>query len=356
MRIPYNQVFPNVNVRIKDDLEDFFRRTYDMDKIYFTTSCSSALQMSAEIIDIQEGDEIILPSFSYVTTAMGFYKRGAKLIFADIDPETYVLDLEDVKGKITDRTKAIVPVHYAGVSMDMDGLKSLIAEENIYIIEDAAQGINAKYKERYLGSIGDIGTYSFHSTKNISTGEGGLLALNNQTLSDRANVVFEKGTDRQAFINGEIDHYSWKDIGGSYEMSDYLKMILFEQLKKIEHIQKERERVYLRYMNNLHSANIQLPKIPEYSKSNYHIFAILLEDFNKRSEVIKSLKNEGIQTTFHYQPLHDSKFGEKMGYSKFALPTTIDVASRILRLPIYPDLTNDSVDEISEKLIKIVED
>ncbi len=346
MRIPYNQVFSNVNVHIKADLEDFFRMNYGMDKIYFTTSCSSALQMAAEIIDIKEGDEIILPSFSYVTTAMGFYKRGAKLIFADIDPETYVLDLEDVKGKITDRTKAIVPVHYAGVSLDMDRLSDIIKGKKIYVIEDAAQGIHAKYKDRYLGAIGDIGTYSFHSTKNISTGEGGILSLNNKSLMDRANVVFEKGTDRQAFINGEIDHYSWKDIGGSYEMSDYLKMILFEQLGKIEFIQKERERVYLRYMKNLQNSNLQLPKIPKYSKSNYHIFAILLEDFKKRNEVIKSLKSDGIQTTFHYQPLHDSKFGEKMGYSKFALPTTVDVASRILRLPIYPDLTNDMIDEI----------
>jgi dTDP-4-amino-4,6-dideoxygalactose transaminase len=238
----------------------------------------------------------------------------------------------------------------------MDVLNHMVMDKSIAIIEDAAQGIDAYYKGRPLGSIGDMGTFSFHRTKNISTGEGGALVLNDRQLKPRANVIFEKGTDRQAFINGEIDRYSWVDIGGSYEMSEHLKVMLIRELESLDWIAKERRRVYHRYMENLSEAPLQLPHIPDYSESNYHIFAVRLRSKAERARVIEHLKAKGIHTTFHYQPLHLSAFGSAKGFNQFHLPVTERVADTILRLPIYPALTDDHIDYISEALIKILEE
>ncbi|MBN2260097.1 MAG: dTDP-4-amino-4,6-dideoxygalactose transaminase [Clostridiales bacterium] len=343
------------NIEFKEKLKEKFHREFNIKNSYFTTSCSSALDMAAEIIEINPGDEVILPSYTYVTTAMGFVKRGAKLIFADISEDNFVMDFEDVKRKITSKTKAIVPVHYAGISMDMDPLVELANSEKIYVIEDAAQGVDAQYKDSYLGTIGDMGTYSFHYTKNISCGEGGALLLNNSKLEDKANVVFEKGTDRHSFIKGITDKYSWVGLGGSYEMSEYLMAILLGQMDKKEMIMKERKRVY-DYYQVLLDKEIQYkkPVIPEYSKSNYHIFPILLKSEEIRNEIIFKMKEEGIHTTFHYQPLHLSQFGKRKGYQQFELPMTEKISKQIIRLPIYPDLKDEQIEFISETLNKII--
>jgi dTDP-4-amino-4,6-dideoxygalactose transaminase len=346
MKVTFNQLFPEIDNDIDERIKAVFSQRFKMDHIYLTTSCSSALEMAAEILDIKDGDEVILPSFTYVTTAMSFVKRGAALIFADIDSQTFTIDLEDVAKKITDKTRVIIPVHYAGVSPDMDRLVEIIGNRKIEIVEDAAQGIDAKYKGRFLGSLGTIGVISLHQTKNISTGEGGILILNDPRLEAKANVIFEKGTDRHAFINGEIDRYSWVDFGGSYEMSDHLKMVLFDRLKKLDEIREERERVYQRYLEKLENVALQLPTIPECVVSNYHIFAVLMESEKVRNQVISGMNAKGIQTTFHYQPLHQSAFGKKQGYDRFELPITDYVAKRLLRLPIYPNLDNQTIDSI----------
>jgi|LGVF01.1.fsa_nt_gb dTDP-4-amino-4,6-dideoxygalactose transaminase len=363
MKIPFNSSFVDEKdfkylykeIDYKAELKRRFLEEFNISRSYFTTSCSSALDMAAQVIEIKEGDEVILPSFTYVTTAMGFVKRGAKLVFADICEDTFTIDIDDVKRKTTNKTKAIVPVHYAGVSADMDILTELCSNENIYLIEDAAQGVDAKYKDRYLGTIGDIGTYSFHSTKNLSSGEGGAFILNNKMLEEKTNVVFEKGTDRHAFINGIVDKYSWKDFGGSYEMSSYLMAILLGQMDKKNIIYKERERVYEHYKILLEDFDeIKLTKIPEYASSNYHIFSLLMKNEEKRNETIMKLKEEGVEATFHYQPLHLSSFGKKMGYSKYDLPITEKVVKQILRLPIYPSLENEDIEYIVNNIKKIV--
>ncbi|MEA3424134.1 MAG: dTDP-4-amino-4,6-dideoxygalactose transaminase [Bacillota bacterium] len=361
MKIPFNVSFVDEKdfqylykkIDYKKELERRFLEEFNIKRSYFTTSCSSALDMAAQVIEIKEGDEVILPSFTYVTTAMGFVKRGAKLVFADIREDTFTIDIDDVKRKTTNKTKAIVPVHYAGVSADMDVLKEHCSSGNIYLIEDAAQGVDAKYKDKYLGTIGDIGTYSFHDTKNLSSGEGGAFILNNEVLEEKANVVFEKGTDRHAFIKGIVDKYSWKDFGGSYEMSSYLMAILLGQMDKKEIIFKERKRVYEYYKMLLEGYDeIKLTEIPEYATSNHHIFSFLMNSEKERNSTIVRLKEKGVQASFHYQPLHLSSFGKKMGYSRYDLPITEKVVKQILRLPIYPALKNGDIEYIVNNIKK----
>jgi len=333
-------------------LERVFKTQLGVDRVFFTTSCSSALDMAAQIIETGHKDEIILPSFTYVTTAMGFVKRGARLVFTDIDPETGVLDLEAVKRNITSRTKAVIPVHYAGISMDMDPLLALGREKGFYVIEDAAQAIGARYKGIPLGTLGDMGTYSFHYTKNISTGEGGALVVGDSALMPRARVIFEKGTDRHDFIAGIKSEYSWVDLGGSYEMSDFLKARLVEEMGRLETITRQRKILYERYRENFLGSGIRQLRIPDYAGPNYHIFALVFDGESRRNRMIAALKKQGIEATFHYQPLHLSPFGLKRGYSEFFLPETEAFARGILRLPLYPGLSPVEVDRISKIILE----
>lgn len=356
MNIPFNQPERTPDPALDEQLDRRLAELYGPRKFYPTTSCSSALQMAAEVAKIQPGDEVILPSFTYVTTAMPFVKRGAVLVFAEIDPVTCVMDLDDVARKLSERTRAIVPVHYAGISPDMDHLVRLVEARPIRIIEDAAQGIDATYKGRPLGTIGDIGAVSFHHTKNISTGEGGLLILNAEDLQDTADVVYEKGTDRRAFISGEVDRYSWVSVGGSYEMAPPLKRLLLGELDLLPQIRSERRRVYDTYMKHLAGLPLILPELPDYARSNHHIFHVQVSSKTLRDQVIKRMREEGIQTTFHYQPLHNSSFGQQRGYDRFDLPVTDRVADRLLRLPIYPTLSEEQVCYITDTLSRILEE
>ncbi|OPL09132.1 MAG: hypothetical protein AVO33_07780 [delta proteobacterium ML8_F1] len=348
MKVPFNAP----QTLYQKELEAVFRKRFGMEEVFFTTSCSSALDMAAQIIEAGPGDEIILPSFTYVTTAMGFARRGARLVFTDIDPRTGVLDLKAVQGNLTKRTKAVIPVHYAGVSMDLDSLRALQKEGDFYVIEDAAQAIGARYKGRYLGTIGDMGTFSFHYTKNISTGEGGALLMNNSGLKPRARVVFEKGTDRHDFIAGIKSEYSWVDFGGSYEMSEILKGRLLKEMEQLEAVIRKREALYRRYEKHFRSTGLRSLEIPGYAQSNFHIFALVFDARTQRDRMLKVLNQHGIQGTFHYQPLHKSPFGLKAGYDRFYLPETEAFAGGILRLPLYPGLSEDTVDTIAEIILK----
>lgn len=322
-------------------MEDIFKAK----KVLLTTSCTSALEMASFLCDLSPGDEVILPSFTFVTTASSFYIRGAKLLFVDIDKDTLNIDKNKIKEAITDRTKVIVPVHYAGVSCDMDSILALASKKDIMVVEDAAQGVNAKYKDNYLGTLGDIGTYSFHETKNFSCGEGGAIVINNPALVERAEILREKGTDRSKFFRGEIDKYTWVDIGSSYLPSDILSAFLYAQLENMEQITKLREELFNFYYRELMplclQEGIKLPTAPDNCKSNYHMFYIILDTEKTRNDLMAYLKSKGAMSVFHYIPLHLSKIGKSIGYSEGQLPITESMSSRLLRLPFYPEISKE---------------
>lgn len=319
-------------------------------KILLTHSCTAALEMSAILCNINMGDEVILPSYTFVSTANAFFLRGAKLIFVDIRPDTLNIDETKIEAAITKNTKAIVPVHYAGVSCKMDVIMDIAKKNNIFIIEDAAQGVNAKYKDRYLGTIGDLGTYSFHETKNFTCGEGGALVINNESFLERAEIIREKGTNRSKFFRGQVDKYTWVDIGSSYLPSDLLAAFLYAQLENMDLINIRRQSLFEHYYQRLmplkNAGCLQLPYIPQETQSNSHLFYIILESEQVRNELMDYLKTKGILSVFHYIPLHLSPVGLSMGYKEGQLPITESVSKCLLRLPFYYDLTHEEQDEV----------
>lgn len=338
----------------------FMEQTFNTNRALLTTSGSTALDMSAMLIDLKENDEVIMPSYTFVSTANAVALRGAKPVFAEIDEKTLNININDVKNKITNKTKAIFPVHYAGISCDMDELMNLAKENNLYVVEDAAQGVNAKYKNRYLGTIGDIGCYSFHETKNYSCGEGGALLINkNDDFIRRAEIIREKGTNRSQFFRGEVDKYSWVDIGSSYLMSDILAAVLYSQFEELEIINNKRKEIYQLYYQGLGSlqaeGKLRLPFIPEYSTSNYHMFYILLNSERERDYLMNELRKKDIYAVFHYIPLHSSIMGKKFGYKNGSLPLTEDLSSRLLRLPLYVDLNNNDIEYIIDNIYDILQ-
>ena len=317
-----------------------------------TTSCTDALEMSAILADIQPGDEVIMPSFTFVSTATAFVLRGAKIKFVDIRPDTMNIDETKIEEAITPRTKAIVPVHYAGVGCEMDTINEIAKKYNLYVIEDAAQGVMASYKGKALGSIGDLGCYSFHETKNIQSGEGGALLVNNEKLVYRAEVIYEKGTNRLAFARGLVDRYTWIDIGSSFLASELNTAFLYAQLEDAHIITNKRLKLWNRYYENLkpleEKGHIELPKVPKHCQHNGHIFWIKVKDKEERSELMSFLKQKEIQTTFHYIPLHTApagkKYGEFVGEDKY----TTKESERLIRLPMFYDLTEKEVDMICD--------
>lgn len=338
---------------------DFIGKQFCTQKALLTASCSLALDMSSILLNLKEDDEVIMPSFNFVSTANSVALRGAKPIFAEVKEDTLNIDPEDIKRKITKKTKAIFPVHYAGVSCDMDEIMSIARNNGLMVVEDSAQGVNAKYKGKYLGTIGDFGTYSFHETKNYSCGEGGAILINHDSdLVERAEIIREKGTNRSKFLRGEVDKYTWVEIGSSYLMSDVLAAILYSQFENLDKIQKERERVYNMYMDGLGNleklGEIKLPVIPEYCESNYHIFRIMLNSLQERNYLLDELKKRNINAAFHYIPLHSSPMGKRLGYKKGDLPLTENISDLILRLPIYPDLGNEQIDYIISSIYDIL--
>lgn len=340
-------------------VSEFISTTFGTPKALLTTSCSTALDMSAILIDLQENDEVILPSFTFVSTANSVLLRRAKPVFVDIDESTLNINPIEINSRISPRTKAIFPVHYAGVSCDMNSIMSIARDYKLIVVEDAAQGVNAKYQGKYLGTIGDIGCYSFHDTKNYSCGEGGAILINsNHQMGNRAEIIREKGTNRSQFFRGEVDKYTWVDIGSSLLPSDVLAAILYAQFEHLDEIQKMRKQIYTRYCDGLKNLEdrgvLRLPIIPDDCESNYHLFHILLPSEDIRDLLLVELKQLGVMATFHYVPLHISPMGQKLGYKKGDLPVTERVSSRLLRLPLYPTLTFSEQDYIIECVHKIL--
>ncbi|MDP8214052.1 MAG: dTDP-4-amino-4,6-dideoxygalactose transaminase [Candidatus Euphemobacter frigidus] len=330
--------------------QEFLEKKFNAGKVLLTTSGTGALEMSALLIDIQPGDEVIMPSYTFVSTANAFILRGAKPVFIDIREDTLNLDEKLIEEKITDRTRAIIPVHYAGVSCELDTIMDIARKRNFWIVEDAAQGITSRYKDKYLGTVGDLGAFSFHETKNVICGEGGALLVNNEDLRERAEIIWEKGTNRKKFFRGEVDKYTWIDIGSSYLMSDVLAAYLYAQLENLEKIQNKRKEIYNYYIQNLQElereGKIRLPVVPEDCETNYHLFYILLPDREKRDSLLRRLRAAGIHAVFHYVPLHVSPMGERFGYRPGDLPLTESLSERLIRLPLFYDLSLDEAEFI----------
>jgi dTDP-4-amino-4,6-dideoxygalactose transaminase len=319
-------------------------------KICLTHSCTAALEMAAILTGVGPGDEVIMPSFTFVSTANAFYIRGAKISFVDIQKDTLNIDVSKIEKAITGKTKVIVPVHYAGIGCEMDQIMDIAAKHNLYVVEDAAQGVNAKYKGSYLGTIGDIGTYSFHETKNYISGEGGAIVINNKKFFERAEIIREKGTDRSRFFRGEVDKYSWVDVGSSFLPSDILAAFLYAQLENMEQINLRRGALFDYYYKALiplvNDRKLRLPYVSSECQSNGHLFYIILNNEKTRDSLMQFLKLKGILAVFHYYPLHLSKIGRSMGYSDGQFPVTESMSSRLLRLPFYHDITNEELDQV----------
>ncbi|MGC2137451.1 MAG: dTDP-4-amino-4,6-dideoxygalactose transaminase [Candidatus Sulfotelmatobacter sp.] len=322
---------------------ELLERELQAPKVLLTTSCTHALEMAAILLDCGPGDEIIIPSFTFVSTANAFALRGARIVFADIRPDTLNLDESRLPSLITKRTKAIVPVHYAGVACEMDAICSLAREHGVRVIEDNAHGLFARYKGKLTGTFGCLSTQSFHETKNIICGEGGALVVNDPEMVERATIIREKGTNRGQFFRGQVDKYTWVDIGSSYLPSDLLAAFLLAQLEGRQGIQTKRRRVweyYWRHLQVLAGKNkVRLPVIPAECEQAYHMFYLILPSLECRQALIAHLKEQGILSVFHYVPLHLSAMGMKFGARE--CPVTEDLSSRLLRLPFYNDLTED---------------
>ncbi len=314
-------------------------------RVLLTPSCTAALEMAAILCDIGPGDEVILPSFTFVSTANAFVRLGARPVFVDIRSDTLNIDERLIEKAITPRTKVICPVHYAGVGCDMDVIMALAKKHDLWVVEDAAQGVNSWYRSQALGSIGHLGTFSFHETKNYICGEGGALCINDPELEERAEIVRDKGTNRRQFYRGLVDKYTWVEVGGSYVPSEITSAFLFGQLELLDEIATRRRTLYEFCRQHLLPLEadglLRLPIIPEECVGNYHLFYILLPDGPARDNLLAFLKEQNIFAVFHYVPLHSSPMGQKFGYREGDLPLTEDLSRRLLRLPLYFTLTTE---------------
>lgn len=372
MKIPFNKPYLSGNELnyIKEAVENghisgdgaftkrchaFFDSYFDTRKSLLTTSCTDALEMSALLINLKPGDEVILPSFTFVSTANAFALRGAKLVFADSNRLNPNLCVDDLKTLINRNTKAIVPVHYAGIACDMDEINTIASENNLYVIEDAAQGIDSYYKGKRLGTFGNLSAFSFHETKNIISGEGGLLVVNDKKFVERAEIIREKGTNRSQFFRGQVDKYSWVDLGSSFLTSDIIAAYLYAQLEEMDRIQLRRKEIWDLYNTGLEKLEgdkfIERPHLPDYATNNGHMFYITCRSLAERTDLINYLKKKGIMAVFHYIPLHSSSY-YKSKHDGRVLHHCDNFSERLLRLPLYYELTNDQISYI----IKSIED
>lgn len=322
-------------------------KKFNVQKVLLTTSCTHALEMAAMLINIQPGDEVIAPSFTFVSTVNAFVLRGAKIVFVDIRPDTMNIDERLIESAITERTRAIIPVHYAGVSCEMDEINRIAKKYNLFVIEDAAQGVMSTYKGKALGTLGDLGCFSFHETKNYTMGEGGSLLINNPIYNEKAEIMREKGTDRSRFLRGQIDKYSWVEVGSSYLPSDINSAYLLAQLENAETINQRRIEIWNKYYDLFSNSKltnyIDLPVIPNNCKHNAHMFYIKCKDIEERTQLMAYLKNNDIQTVFHYIPLHSAPAGLKYGYFHGEDKYTTKESERLLRLPLHYHLTDNEV-------------
>lgn len=328
--------------------QEYFEKQYGFKKSLLTTSCTDALEMCAILADIQPGDEVIVPSYTFVSTALAFVRQGAKIVFADSCLDNPNIDVSRIEELITSKTKAIVPVHYAGVACDMDPIMDLAHRYNLLVIEDAAQAIDSYYKGKPLGSIGHLAAFSFHETKNIISGEGGMLAINDERFIRRAEIIWEKGTNRAEFFRGEVNKYGWVDTGSSFLPSEVIAAFLWAQLENLADIQQRRKAIWNRYNDALSIANlatITLPNIPNYATNNAHMYYLVCQSLEQRTELIKKLKENEILAVFHYLALHDSEYYRDKHDGRI-LNNTVRFADCLVRLPMFYELTNVQVDKI----------
>ena len=329
-------------------------------EVLLTTSCTAALELSAMLLDLGPDDTVIVPSFTFTSSALAFARQGARILFCDIEPDTLGLDPRHVAELLDDSVRAVVVVHYAGVACDVEGVRAVLADRpDVVVVEDAAHGLHGAWRDERLGSLGRFATLSFHETKNFSCGEGGALLLNDPADVARARVLYDKGTDRQAFFMGQVDKYSWRDTGSSFGMSDVLAAYLVGQLEQAGSIQARRRSVWEGYAAALagdaERLGLRLPVVPEGADPAWHLFHVLLPDAAMRQPVMAELKEQGISTTFHYVPLHDSEGGRRFARRPTECPVTIDVSTRLVRLPFYNTLPPAEVERVSEAFVAAVE-
>lgn len=333
--------------------QDFFEKKYGFKKVLLTTSCTDALEMSAILGNIEPGDEVIVPSYTFVSTAIAFIRQGAKIIFADSYPNNPNIDADKIEALITERTKAIIPVHYAGVACDMDKIMELAAKYSLLVVEDAAQAIDSFYigkdgVKRALGSIGHLAAFSFHETKNIISGEGGMLAINDERFIHRAEIIWEKGTNRAEFFRGEVNKYGWVDTGSSFLPSEVIAAFLWAQIENLDDIQNKRKllwQTYLNYFKGFNANYFSLPNIPDYATNNAHMFYIVCKDINHRSVIINKLKENGFYAVFHYLSLHSSDFYRDKHDNRM-LPNSDNFSDCLVRLPMFYELDFKTIESI----------
>lgn len=326
-------------------------------EVLLTTSCTAALEMSALLLDLQPGDSVIVPSFTFTSSALAFAREGARILFCDIEPETLGPDPRHVAELLDDSVRAVVLVHYAGIACDVAGIREVLRDRpDVAFIEDNAHGLFGRWHGQPLGTLGRFATLSFHETKNFVCGEGGALVLNEPRDLDRAWVVYDKGTDRRAFFRGQVDKYSWRDTGSSFGLSDTLAAYLFGQLEQRDSIQAKRRAIFDYYLEALspcaEELGIRLPVIPEHCEPAYHLFYLLAPDHETRTRVMGELRAQGIQTTFHYVPLHDSLAGKQFAARPTECPVSNDLSGRLMRLPFHNQLTRDDTHRVVEALVR----
>jgi len=336
--------------------QQWMEQRFGCKKVLLTPSCTASLEMAALLINIQPGDEVIMPSYTFVSTANAFVLRGATIVFVDIRPDTLNIDESKIEAAITEKTRAIVPVHYAGVACEMDTIMALAAKHQLFVIEDAAQGVMSRYKGRALGTIGHIGCFSFHETKNYTAGgEGGATLINDAALVERAEVIREKGTNRSQFFRGQVDKYTWRDIGSSYLMADLQAAYLWAQLEAAERVNQQRLRLWQRYYDALQplaaQGRLQLPSLPDACEHNAHMFYIKLRDSDDRQALISWMKEAEILTVFHYIPLHSSPAGQQFGRFHGEERFTTVESERLLRLPLFYNLTDNNQNTVISSLL-----
>jgi len=343
--------------------QQYFQDRYNIKKCLLTTSCTDALEMSAILADIKEGDEVIMPSYTFVSTANAFVLRGATIRFADSRTDHPGIDEESIEALITEKTKAIIPVHYAGVACNMEKIMNIAERHNLLVIEDAAQAIDSYYTfsngiTKALGTIGHLGAFSFHETKNVISGEGGLLVINDDRFTQRAEIIWEKGTNRSAFFRGEVDKYGWVDVGSSFLPSEIIAAFLWAQLENLEDIQNRRKQIWERYYNGLNNwavkNNVQLPYIPAEATNNAHMFHMVCNSLEQRTRIIDKLKKSDVLAVFHYLSLHKSPFYMEK-HDKRDLPNTDKYADCLVRLPMYYELEDSQIDNIIDLIVNTYE-
>ena len=333
---------------------DWMETRFGAHKVILTHSCTAALEMAAILCDIGPGDEVILPSYTFVSTATAFVLRGATPVFVDIRVDSLNLDEKLIEAAITPRTKAIVPVHYAGVACEMDAIMAIADRHDLFVIEDAAQGVDATYNGKYLGTMGHLGCYSFHETKNFISGEGGALVVNDERFAQRAEIVRDKGTNRQRFLRGIVDKYTWVDIGSSYLASELTAAFLYAQLEEADAISAKRLLIWQRYWDGLVELEkrglLRMPRVPDACEHNAHMFYILIENEDTRDALLQHLREQDIMAVFHYIPLHSSPKGAAVGRCHGELSVTENIAGRLLRLPCYYELDETQQERVTKSV------